>query len=81
MFRALLAKLLNKPNQKCITLVSLYGYTVMHGQQNIKHEICRSCPQYSSRSETRNLVDIAEINFMSVGNLMISLDKWVEHYL
>jgi hypothetical protein len=44
MFRALLAQLLNKLNKKCITLVSLHGYTVMHGQQNIKHEIYRSLP-------------------------------------
>jgi hypothetical protein len=28
--------ILNKLNKKCITLVSLYWYTVMHGQQNIK---------------------------------------------
>jgi hypothetical protein len=28
--------ILNKLNEKCITLVSVYGYTVMHAQQNIK---------------------------------------------
>jgi hypothetical protein len=28
--------ILNKLNKKCITLVSLYWYTMMHGQQNIK---------------------------------------------
>jgi hypothetical protein len=32
MYRPLI---LNKLNRKCITLVSLYSYTVMHGQQNI----------------------------------------------
>jgi hypothetical protein len=28
--------ILNELNEKCITLVSLYSYTMMHGQQNIK---------------------------------------------
>jgi hypothetical protein len=28
--------ILNKLNEKCITLVSLYWYTMMHGQQIIK---------------------------------------------
>jgi hypothetical protein len=28
--------ILNKLNKECITLVSLYWYTMMHGQQNIK---------------------------------------------
>jgi hypothetical protein len=33
MYRPLI---LNKLNEKCITLVSLYWYTMMYGQQNIK---------------------------------------------
>jgi hypothetical protein len=32
--------ILNKLNEKCITLVSLYWYTVMRGQQYIKFTIC-----------------------------------------
>jgi hypothetical protein len=31
--------ILKKLNKKCITLVSLYWYTVMHGQQNIRQKI------------------------------------------
>jgi hypothetical protein len=34
MYRTLI---LNKLNKKCITLVSLYWWTVMHSQQNIKY--------------------------------------------
>jgi hypothetical protein len=34
--------ILNKLNEKCITLVSLCWYTVMHGQQNIKFDIFES---------------------------------------
>jgi hypothetical protein len=30
--------ILNKLNKKCIMLVSLYWYTMMHGQHNIKHK-------------------------------------------
>jgi hypothetical protein len=29
--------ILNKLNKKCITLVTLYWYTMMHSQQNIKY--------------------------------------------
>jgi hypothetical protein len=34
--------ILNKLNEKCITLVSLYRYTMMHSQQNIKY-VAGSC--------------------------------------
>jgi hypothetical protein len=29
--------ILNKFNEKCITLISFYWYTIMHGQQNVKY--------------------------------------------
>jgi hypothetical protein len=36
--------ILNKLNEKCITLVSLYWYTKMHSQQNIKFDtLCIIC--------------------------------------
>jgi hypothetical protein len=31
--------ILNQLNEKCVTLLSLYWYTMMHGQQNIKYEL------------------------------------------
>jgi hypothetical protein len=34
---------LNKWNKKCITLVSLYWYTIMHGQQNVKLNLWYTC--------------------------------------
>jgi hypothetical protein len=54
---------LNKLNEKCITLVSLYLYSMMHGQQNIDC-IYKSCISWrkreifvlSKRTETRMLI-------------------------
>jgi hypothetical protein len=41
MYRLLI---LNKLNERCITLISLYWYTMMHGQQNIKKRVKVCCP-------------------------------------
>jgi hypothetical protein len=42
--------ILNKLNKKCITLVSLYWYTMMYRQQNIKY-----CKNYYANQKHRNI--------------------------
>jgi hypothetical protein len=44
--------ILNKLNEKFITLVSLYWYTMMHGQQNIKFVQCHTTSTTDTHSDT-----------------------------
>jgi hypothetical protein len=56
--------ILNKLNKKFITLVSLYWYTMMHGQQNIKQatsaRLCHSVAnEKSCDNESMSLTNCA----------------------
>jgi hypothetical protein len=68
--------ILNKLNKKCIMLVSLYWYTMMHGQQNIKFYV-----QFKVSLSLPAVPQLSEMDFSYALHLWHVTLNWISEKL